>query len=469
MDRVTADLSLRLRGAGLRVGDRLVATVERSEWNFFLYLACVRAGIIYVPLNPKLTCTELSPIVADADPALIVCDPALVPTLEGLLSGETYPLRTLDHTGNGSLMELPRADGEPDTALPTGAAAAIIFTSGTTGRPKGALMPHALFVGKARSLGTALGYNAGDCLLHTLPLYHAHGLFMTLHCVLNAGASILLLPRFDAAEVIRLLPRASVFSGVPTMYRRLLDEPGLADGAAAVRLFIAGSAPLSREVFSTFEQRTGHRIVECWGMSETMTNTANPLDGERRPGSAGKALPGVTLRAVNASGQPAPPGVPGVLEVGFTAPFGGYWRRPAVEQPVVRDGCMVTGDIGALDHDGYLTIVGRTSEVIISGGYNVYPREVEIALEELPEIGRAAVFGVPHADFDEVVVAAVEAAPGAVVDPVELLHKLRSRLVGYKLPKALFVEVELPLTELGKIQRKVLQKKYLSHFSNKFD
>jgi malonyl-CoA/methylmalonyl-CoA synthetase len=464
LDTVTADLALRLRGAGLAQGDRLVAVVERSEWNIFLYLACVRVGVVYVPLNPRLTASELAPVVADGDPALVVCDPSCVSTLHAIFAGE---LHTLDQAGKGSLLELERGAGEPDVPLPDGAAAAIIFTSGTTGRPKGALMPHALFVGKARSLGSALGYTSADCLLHTLPLYHAHGLFMTLHCVLTAGASMLLLPRFDAAQVVGEMPHATLFSGVPTMYKRLLDEPGLRAAAAGMRLFISGSAALPREVFASFEQQSGHRILECWGMSETMTNTANPLNGERRPGSAGQALPGVTLRAVDGEGRPLPPGVPGTLEVGFPVPFGGYWRRPPAEQPVIRGGCLVTGDIGAVDADGYLTIVGRSSEVIISGGYNVYPREVEIALEELPGIGRAAVFALPHADFGEAVVAAVEPAAGAVLDAPELLRKLRSCLVGYKLPKALFIEAALPLTELGKIQRKALATKYFDYFDER--
>jgi malonyl-CoA/methylmalonyl-CoA synthetase len=462
LDRLTGELALKLRRAGLQAGDRLLALLERSPWNIFLYLACVRAGVVYVPLNPRLTPAEFSPIVVDADPALVVCDPGLASAVRNAIP--SLPVRTFDVLGQGSFAEVERATGDPDSDLADDAAAAIIFTSGTTGRPKGALMPHALFVGKARSLGSALGYTAPDCLLHTLPLYHAHGLFMTLHCVLNAGASMLLLPRFDAAEVVRHLPQASVFSGVPTMYKRLCEEEGLREAAARVRLFVSGSAALPREVFTAFERQGGHRILECWGMSETMTNTANPLHGDRRPGSCGRALPGVTLRVVDADGRLVPTGTAGTVEVGFPVPFGGYWRRLAPEQPRIRNGLMVTGDIGRLDEDGYLTIVGRTSEVIISGGYNVYPREIEIVLEEFPEIGRAAVFALPHPDLGEAVAAAVEPAPGASVEPAELLHKLRARLVGYKLPKAIFTEEALPLTELGKLQRNVLAKRHASHF-----
>lgn len=472
LDVQTGRLSLLLQGAGLSPGDRLAAVVERSEWNIFLYLACVRAGIVYVPLNPRLTPYELGPVLADAAPGLIVCDPGVEQTVRGLAG--TAPLHTMDQTGAGTLAALSAALGEPDLALPSGHAAAIIFTSGTTGRPKGVVMQHALLTGKARALAGAMEYSATDRLLHTLPLYHAHGLFMTLHCVLSVGASLLLMPRFDAAEVVRHLPQASVFSGVPTMYRRLLDEPDLRAAAASARLFISGSAPLSLEVFEAFEQRAGHRIVECWGMSETMTNTANPLRGERRAGSAGKPLPGVDLRVVDAAGQPVTAGVPGVLEVGFAGPdgaggtdgqlFGRYWQRAEAEQPRMRDGRMVTGDIGVLDGDGYLRIVGRTSEVIISGGYNIYPREVEIALEELPGIARAAVFAVPHPDYGEAVVAAIEPVAGIVVQPGEVVASLRNRLVGYKLPKALFIMPALPLTELGKVQRNLLARTYASHF-----
>ena len=464
LERLTGDLSLRLQGAGLALGERVVSVVERSEWNIFLYLACVRAGVIYVPLNPRLTPAELSPIIADADPALVVCEPELEVTLTALLPPRRARMCTLDASGHGTLMEQRHAEGHPDVELPAGHPAAIIFTSGTTGRPKGALLPHELFVGKARSLGSAVGYTAQDRLLHTLPLYHAHGLFMTLHCVLNAGASILLLPKFEAREVVARMPEATVFSGVPTMYKRLLEEPGLGEAAAGMRLFISGSAALPPEVFEAFEERAGHRILECWGMSETMTNTANPLNGERRPGSVGKALPGVTVRAVDELGQVVSRGVPGTLQVGFTTSFGGYWRRPPSEQPAIRDGHMATGDIGVFDHDGYLTIVGRTSEAIISGGYNVYPREVEIALEELREVARAAVFAVRHPDLGEAVAAAVETAPGTQVDPADIMRKLRSRLVNYKVPKAVFVEDTLPLTELGKIQRAVLARKYADHF-----
>jgi malonyl-CoA/methylmalonyl-CoA synthetase len=466
LEQVTGDIALLLRGAGLQQGNRLVTLLERSPWNIFLYLACARAGIVYVPLNPRLTVTEFAPIVADADPALVLCDPAIFDIVRGALP--SIMVRTFDVLGKGSLRDVTLAEGSPDADLADDAAAAIIFTSGTTGRPKGALMPHALFVGKARALSGVLGYTARDCLLHTLPLYHAHGLFMTLHCVLDAGASILLLPRFDAAEVVRQLPQATVFSGVPTMYKRLSEDSGLHQAAAGMRLFISGSAALPREVFTAFEQRSGHSILECWGMSETMTNTANPLKGERRPGSCGQPLPGVTLRVVAADGKPVPTGTTGVLEVGFTAAFGGYWRRPASEQPRIHDGHMVTGDIGWLDDEGYLTIVGRTSEVIISGGYNVYPREVEIALEELPEIARAAVFALPHPDLGEAVAAAVEPAPGATVEPAELLHKLRASLVGYKLPRAIFPEQTLPMTELGKVQRNILTKRYAAHFRERF-
>ncbi|MBG9390464.1 AMP-binding protein [Caenimonas aquaedulcis] len=461
LDEATSELAARL-SVSLGAGDRLVSMLERSEWNIFLYLACTRCGVVYVPLNPRMTPAELGPVIADADPSMLVCDPVLQSKAEQLVEARVL-VRTLDRAGGGSLRHGKVPAGVVDRELDAPHPAAIIFTSGTTGTPKGALIPHALFIGKARALAGALRFTSSDCLLHAMPLYHSHGLFMTVHAVLSVGASILFLPKFDAGEVVRALPDVTMFSGVPTMYTRLASEPGLKAAAAAIRLFICGSAPLKPELFEAFQRESGHRLVEVWGMSETMTNTASPL-GDRRAGSAGKALPGVLLRVVDDRGVEVPPDTAGVIEVGFTAPFGGYWRRPPEEQPRMREGRLVTGDIGQLSPDGYLTILGRTTEMIISGGYNVYPREVELALEEMPGVAKAAVFAVPHKDFGEAVVAAVESNGTSVIDAAVVLRKLRDRLVPYKIPKALFIEDMLPTTELGKLQRKALAGKYRHYF-----
>ena len=342
----------------------------------------------------------------------------------------------------------------------------ILYTSGTTGRPKGAVLPHHHFALRAHSLVQGLGYRRDDKLLHTLPLYHAHGLFMTTHCVLCSGASILLLPRFDPAEVVKHLPRVTMFSGVPTMYKRLLGTPMLGENSRAMRLFIVGSAALPPDVFARFEEQTGQRIVECWGMTETMTNCANPIAGLRKPGSAGKPLPGVQVYAAGPDGQPLPPGQPGALTLKATTRFSGYWRRPEAEQPRYRDGFFTTGDIGYIDEDGYLIIVGRNSDVIISGGFNVYPREVELALEQMEGVGRAAVFGLPHPDFGEAVTAAVEYHGSAPLQVAELQAKLKLCLASYKVPKAVFPVAHLPLTELGKIQRRVLVEQFKDHYAS---
>lgn len=469
LDEITAAYSRRLRTTGLNKETRLVGLVDRSPWNVFLYLSCIRAGITYIPLNPKLTQAELAPILADVEPSLVVCAPAVLEVVRILLRGLSTPVLTLDADGSGSFTELEVGDVAPDAEVKPDNAAAIIFTSGTTGRPKGAVMPHEHFAMKAKALAQALNYRSTDRLLHTMPLYHAHGLFMTTHCVLSVGASILLLPHFDAAEVVERLPSVTVFSGVPTMYKRMLAVPFLMEKSRNIRLFVSASAALPMDVFLEFEKQSGHRIVECWGMSETMTNTATPLSGERRPGSAGKQLPGIEIRAVDEAGNTLGPDQPGLLEVRSSTRFNGYWRRHGAEQARFRDGYFVTGDIGFLDADGYLTIVGRNSDVIISGGHNVYPREVELALEQLAGVSKAAVFGLPHPDYGEAVAAAIEPERGCSIDQTDLLARLKLRLASYKVPKALFVVERLPLTELGKIRRRTLADRFNGYFRHSND
>lgn len=469
LDQITSDYSKRLRTAGLEKQTRLISLVGRSPWNVFLYLACIRAGVNYIPLNPKLTPAELAPILADVEPALVVCAPAVLEVISILLKGFSTPVLTLDADGRGSFTKLEIGDIAADADVKSDDAAAIIFTSGTTGRPKGAVMPHEHFAMKAKALALALDYRSTDRLLHTMPLYHAHGLFMTTHCVLSVGASMLLLPHFDAADVVGRLPSVTVFSGVPTMYTRMLAVPFLMERSRNIRLFVSASAPLPADVFLEFEKQSGHRIIECWGMSETMTNTATPLSGERRPGSAGKQLPGIEIRAVDQAGDTLEAGQPGLLEVRSSTRFKGYWRRPEAEQARFRDGYFVTGDIGFLDADGYLTIVGRNSDVIISGGNNVHPKEVELALEQLAGVSKAAVFGLPHPDYGEAVAAAIEPERGCSVDQADLLARLKLRLASYKVPKALFVVEGMPLTELGKVQRRILADRFSGYFRHPKD
>jgi len=466
LDLLTARISKQLQSAGLRHGDRLISQLERSAWNIFLYLGCLRAGIVYIPLNPKATPPELEHIARDVEPHAIVCNPDLLGTIhETLKTLDTQPrMLTLDTSGAGTLTSQNIDSGIlPDHPVAPDDIAAIVFTSGTTGRPKGAVLPHSLLVEKARALSQTLHYRATDRLLHTMPLYHAHGLFMTTHCVLSSGASMLLLPRFDAGEVIRHLPEVTIFSGVSTMYKRMLGRPDLRVCAQGMRLFIAGSAAVPPDIFEQFAQQSGHQIVECWGMSETMTNTANPVNGPRKPGSAGKPLPGVELKVFDAQGRPAAAHTPGILSVRSTTRFPGYWRRGPAEQPTYHDGFYLTGDIGYQDSEGYLFIVGRVGDVIVSGGYNVYPREVELALEHVEGVARAAVFGLPHPDLGEAVAAAVETTD-PYPDPAEIIKQARKSIVGYKAPKALFIVDQLPLTELGKVRRRTLIERFRNHF-----
>jgi malonyl-CoA/methylmalonyl-CoA synthetase len=468
LDQITAACCARFSTLGVGHGARLVALLERSPWNLFLYLACLRAGVVYVPLSAQLTASELAPVLAEVEPSLLVCSTSMLESIRPMVEGTGTPVLTLDADGTGSFAETaPTANGDADADVKADDIAAIMFTSGTTGRPKGAVIPHGHLVMKARSLVEGLEWRGSDRLLHAMPLHHAHGLFMTTHCVLAVGASILLAPRFDAAEAIALLPSVTVFSGVPTMYSRMASVPGLRENSRAIRVFVCASAPLPPDVFSRFEHSSGHQLVECWGMSETMTNTANPLHEPRKPGSAGKLLPGVEIRVTDADGTGLPPGRVGVLSIRSATRFSGYWHRPEAEQPRFRDGFYVTGDIGYFDPQGYLSIVGRTSDVIISGGNNVYPREVELALEQLQGVVKAAVFGLPHPDFGEAVAAAIEPAPGAEfnqsgIDAV--IQALRQTLSGYKVPKALFVVGDLPLTALGKIQRGALKARFADQF-----
>ena len=462
---ITSALSCRLQAFGLKRGDRLVSQVERSPWNLFLYLACLRAGIVYVPLNPDFKPAEAMPILSDVEAAVIVCDARVAGDARALAAGTPTRVLTLNADGTGSLADLPAGDCHPDGTVSKDDAAAIIFTSGTTGRPKGAVMPHGHLAQKARALVQALGWQPSDRLLHAMPLHHAHGLFMTTHCVLCVGASMLLAKRFEAGEVVAQLPQVTVFSGVPTMYHRMADVPGLLESGKGVRIFVSASAPLPADVLAKFEQRSGHRLVECWGMSETMTNTATPTDRARRPGTVGKPLPGVQVRVLDDKGVPLAPGQRGLLAIRSETRFSGYWRRPPEQQARFEDGFFVTGDLGFIDGEGNVSIAGRTGDVIISGGYNVYPKEVELALEQMDSLAQVAVFALPHPDFGEAVAAAVVVRPGRLLEPQDIAAALKLRLASYKIPKAIFQLEALPVTELGKVQRRVLAQRFAGHFA----
>lgn len=450
---------------GLKRGERVVVQTDKSVETLLIYLAAHYLGAIYIPLNTDYTRAEVGYFLADAEPVVAVCRPGSLDSF-GALARERSGLTcvTLDADGTGTLAE--RAAGilrapEPAAVGPDDLAA-ICYTSGTTGRSKGAMLSQANLASNALALVDAWRFSARDVLIHALPIFHIHGLFVAMHCALLSGAKTLFLPKFDANEICRLMPNASVLMGVPTFYTRLLDCPAFTrEAARGMRLFIAGSAPLSADTFRSFEAHTGHRVLERYGMTETGILTSNAYEGARVPGSVGKPLPGVTLRISDPqTGKPATQGAVGDVEVKGENVFKGYWRNPEKTAAEFRaDGFFVTGDMGHFDDTGYLHLVGRAKDLIISGGLNVYPKEIEAALEDLPAVAEAAVIGVPHADLGEAVVAVVKMTdPG--VAPDTLRQTLRTQLAGFKVPKHIAVLDELPRNAMGKVQKTVLRERF---------
>jgi malonyl-CoA/methylmalonyl-CoA synthetase len=458
LDAWSARVANVLVDAGCRSGDRVAVQVDKCWQALALYLACLRAGLVYLPLNTGYLKDELAYFFGDAEPRVIVCRPesaALVATLR--------PEATVLTLGQdeGTLLERAR-DAETAFATVVSAAndlAAILYTSGTTGRAKGAMLTHRNLASNALALVEHWSFTRGDVLLHALPIYHVHGLFVACHCSLLSGGRMLWLPKFDAREVIGLLPHASVMMGVPTFYTRLLAEEAF--GAAqcrTMRLFISGSAPLLAETFDAFRARTGHTILERYGMTETGMNTSNPVDGERRCGSVGPPLPGVSVRVVDASGAPCPAGAVGQIEVKGPNVFPGYWRLPdKTREEFTDDGYFRTGDMGEVLPDGYLKIVGRAKDLIISGGLNVYPKEVEDRIDALPGVIESAVIGVPDPDLGEAVTAIVVAAPGHTWTEQAMISALKAEIAGFKVPKRVAFVAELPRNTMGKVQKNALR------------
>lgn len=444
LDARTARLAAVLAARGVRPGDRILATAPKSVAALLVYLAAVRAGIVYVPVNPGATAHELDYFRADAEPALVV-DAAMLDQLAG--AAETAaPLP----------LPAPSAD----------ALAAILYTSGTTGRPKGAMLSHGNLAANATTLIRAWGFSAADRLIHALPIFHVHGLFVASHCALGSGARMLWHQGFDAGRVLDDLAQATVLMGVPTFYSRLLDRAELTpERAAGMRLFISGSAPLSAEVHRAFAARTGHAILERYGMTETGMLASNPLAGARVPGSVGPPLPGVEIRIDDKDAGPDAGGVGGI-EVRGPNVFAGYWRQPErTAEAFAAKGWFRTGDLGRFDEAGYLHIVGRAKDLVITGGLNVYPAEVEAEIDRLPGVAEAAVIGVPHPDFGEAVVAVIAPAAGVTLDPASIPAALRDRLASYKLPKAVGLLDALPRNTMGKIEKAALRARYASIFS----
>jgi malonyl-CoA/methylmalonyl-CoA synthetase len=465
VDTESARFAGLLTGLGVKPGDRVAVQVEKSPEALLLYLACLRAGFAYLPLNSAYQEGEVAYFLENAQPAAVVAQPASLPWLQPLAArlGVGHVL-SLDDRGGGTLVRDSRsASTRFQTVERQGSdLAAILYTSGTTGRSKGAMLTHRNLAANAIDLHRAWGFRPGDVLVHMLPLFHVHGLFVASHCTLMNGGAMRFHARFDAARAIRDFARSTVFMGVPTFYTRLLAEPALTRTAcASMRLFVSGSAPLLAETHVAFEERTGQRILERYGMTETGMLTSNPLQGDRRAGSVGPALGGTTVRVVDDEGAPCATGEIGHVQVKGENVFAGYWRMPERNaDEFTADGFFRTGDLGSLAADGYLTIAGRSKDLIISGGYNVYPKEIELVLDELPGVQESAVIGVPHADFGEAVTAVVVAREGARLSEAGLIEALKSRLANFKVPKNVYVVGELPRNAMGKVQKKMLRERF---------
>jgi len=461
-------LAALLSRLGLKPGDRVSVQVAKSAEAVWLYLACLRGGFVFHPLNEGYQPAELAYLLADATPALAVCDPAHE-ALFRTLAAPGCSVLTLAADGSGSLSRAA-ASLAPDSTVAERQAddmAALLYTSGTTGRPKGAMISHGNLASNATALVGAWGFSPADRLLHALPLYHAHGLFVGLGCALMSGARLLFLGRFDPAAVLAALPAATVMMGVPTYYSRLLQQPGLDHEACAhMRLFVSGSAPLSPDTFHAFRARTGHALLERYGMTETGMNTSNPLAGERRAGSVGLPLPGVELRIAGSDDAPLPAGGIGEIQLRGPNVFSGYWGLPRkTAGAFTADGFFRSGDQGVVGPDGYLSIVGRSKDLVITGGLNVYPREVEILIDSLPGVAESAVISVPHPDFGEAVVAVVVAREGAAPSEDAILSALKQQLAGFKIPKRVFLVPELPRNAMGKVGKTILRERYAQAFA----
>jgi len=459
VEALAGRLAARLQTLGAAPGERVLAQTDKSVEAVILYLACVRAGAIYLPLNVDYTEAELAYFVSDAEPALAVCRAESAEMFERIGAPEVTTLAALfEHLGDAAAPPVPR---EPDDI------AAILYTSGNTGKPKGAMLTQGNLASNAETLVEFWRFTSEDRLIHSLPIFHVHGLFVALHCALLSGATVVFLPKFDSGEVIRRMAGATVLMGVPTFYIRLLADPALTREAAGnMRLFISGSAPLSADVHRAFEERTGHRVLERYGMTETGMLTSNPYDGERRAGFVGPPLPGVDLRIAEfETGRVLPQGEIGIVEVRGPNVFKGYWRNPEKTTAEFRpDGFFITGDMGVIDEQGYVQLVGREKDLIISGGLNVYPAEVEALLDDRADVAEAAVIGVPHPEFGEAVVAVVQ--PVGAFDPQAVRAELRRDLAAFKVPKEIIVLAELPRNTMGKIQKKLLRERYADLFAS---
>ncbi len=472
LERGTAMLANLIDSLALPEGSRIAVQTEKSVEALMLYLAVLRAGHVYLPLNMAYQAGEVEYFIGNAEPALVVCARKNFGWVSKISfrAGSAHVF-TLDDDRSGTLLDRAAYQGDVHTPAIRRAddLAAILYTSGTTGRSKGAMLSHGNLLSNARVLHQAWGWQASDVLIHALPIFHVHGLFVASHGALLAGAKMLWFARFDPRAVLARLPEATVFMGVPTLYVRLLGEPALTRQACAgMRLFVSGSAPLLIETFKDWHSRSGHTILERYGMSETAMLTSNPYRPEqaRRGGTVGLPLPGVGVRVHDDKGRPLRTVEIGGIEVKGPNVFKGYWRMPEkTADEFTTDLWFKTGDVGRIDEDGYVTIVGRSKDLIISGGYNVYPAEVEACINELPGVAESAVVGVPHPDFGEAVVAVLVERPGMRLDAAAVLAALKSQIANFKVPKQVFVVPQLPRNTMGKVQKNLLRDQHRALFA----
>lgn len=466
LDHASGRIANWLESLGLDNGALVAVQVEKSPEAVMLYLACLRAGLVFVPLNTAYRAGEMAYFLEDARPALVVCDPAARAWVEPLARAAGCPLvESLGTQRDGTLLEkaVRFSDRHAVQAVSPDQLAAILYTSGTTGRSKGAMLTHKNLKSNAEVLHAAWHWTDGDVLLHALPIFHVHGLFVALHGALLNASRMLWHERFDPEAVLEHLAEATILMGVPTFYTRLLALDSLsAERVKGMRLFVSGSAPLLPETHEAFTRRTGHQILERYGMSETVMLTSNPYEGPRKPGTVGKPLEGVGVRLVNEQGlvEPAAGQASDIGGVQVRGPnvFVGYWNRPEkTREEFTEDGWFKTGDLGRWDADGFLVLVGRSKDLIITGGYNVYPKEVEALLDEQPEVEESAVVGIPHPDFGEAVVAEVVLKRGADIQPVALIARLKTLLAGFKVPKQISIVPSLPRNVMGKVQKNLIR------------
>ncbi len=476
MDEATARIANLLTSMNLPAGSRVAVQTEKSVEALMLYLGVLRAGYVYLPLNTAYQAAEIEYFIGNAEPAVVVCAPKSLPWVQPIADvAKVAKVFTLDENGQGTLTEAAATQSTVHTVATRKAddLAAILYTSGTTGRSKGAMLSHRNLLSNAQTLLDYWGWSSKDVLIHALPIFHVHGLFVASHCALLAGARMIWFAKFDPTAVIKRLPEATVFMGVPTLYVRLLANasPQLTREACAnMRLFVAGSAPLLIETFNEFHERTGHTILERYGMSETCMLTSNPYraaEGERRGGTVGFPLPGVSVRVADDKGGTCAVDEIGGIEVRGPNVFGGYWCMPEkTKEEFTADGWFKTGDVGKIDALGYVTIVGRSKDLIISGGYNVYPAEIEGYINEMPGVAESAVVGLPHPDFGEGVIAVVVAKAGTMLDGDAIVAALKGKIANFKVPKRVFIAADLPRNAMGKVQKNLLRQEHAKLFES---